>query len=114
MSPFLFGIDQDVIDQVHKEERVREHIAKYGLPASVAGSPSSPAVVADEADLSMHSDSESTHEETTIDQSVHGVSFINMHCWMGLGLRIPRVGCWIPGEPDGAGSGMRFEEVRGI
>ena len=65
MAPLLFGYGQDLMDRIHKEAIVKEHIAKYGIPASVAGSPSPPVVVADDADLSVHSDSESNHEETT-------------------------------------------------
>ena len=88
MSPFLFSMGQDAIDRVHKEEMVRQHIADYGIPASVTeitspGLPSSPAVVADEADLSVHSESESYHDEATIDQSVNGISFINLH-WASI------------------------------
>ena len=81
---------QEAIDRVHKEEMVRQQIAKYGLPVSVAGPPSSPAVVADEADLSVHSESESSHDETTINQSVNGVSFINLH-WASISTGISSI-----------------------
>ena len=70
MAPLLFGYGQDLIDRIHKEAIVKEHIGKYGVPGSTVTSTSSPVVVADDADLSVHSDSESNHEETTIDQSV--------------------------------------------
>ena len=87
MAPLLFGYGQDLIDRIHKEAVVKEHIDKYGVSGSAVASPSSPVVVADDADLSVHSDSESNHEETTIDQSVHGVSFIVMH-WASISTGI--------------------------
>ena len=95
MSPFLFSMGQETIDRIHQEEVVRQHIEKFGVPASVTGVsspglPSSPVVVADEADLSVHSDSESTHEEATIDQSVNGISFINLH-WASISTRISSI-----------------------
>ena len=83
MAPLLFGYGQDLIDQIHKEAMVEEYIAKHCIPGSASSTPSSPITItiADDADLSVHTDteSESVHEEKTIDQSVHGVSFINMH-----------------------------------
>ena len=90
MAPLLFGYGQDLIDRIYKEVIVKEHIDKYGVPGSTVTSPSSPVVVANDADLSVHSDSESNHEETTIDQSVHGVSFINMH-WASISTGISSI-----------------------
>ena len=80
MAPLLFGYGQDLIDRIHKEAMVKEHITKHSIPV----------VVADDADLSVHSESESIHEETTIDQSVHGVSFINIH-WASISMGISSV-----------------------
>ena len=95
MSPFLFSMGQDTINHIHREEIVRQHIEKFGVPASVTGvssrgQPSTLVVVADEADLSVHSDSESTHEEATIDQSVNGISFINLH-WASISTGISSI-----------------------
>ena len=86
---------QETIDRIHREEVVRQHIEQFGVPTSVTGVsspglPSSPVVVADEADLSVHSDSESTHEEATIDQSVNGISFINLH-WASISTGISSI-----------------------
>ena len=65
MSPFLLSMGQDTIDRIHREELVREHIEKFGIPPSVSGyAPrSNPTVVGDEADLSINSESESSHDE---------------------------------------------------
>ena len=47
---------QDTIDKVHREEIVRDHIEKYGIPPSVSRSAprSNPTVVGDDADLSIN------------------------------------------------------------
>ena len=67
---------QDTIDRINREEIAHQHVEKYGIPPSVTGVSSrgpatDPVVIADEADLSVNSASESTHEEATIDQSVN-------------------------------------------
>ena len=92
MSPFLFSMGQDTIDKIHREEVVRDHIEEYGIPPSVSGSAPrfDPTVVGDDADLSINSESESSHDETTIDQSVNGVSFINLH-WASISTGISSV-----------------------
>ena len=92
MSPFLFSMGQDTIDKIHREEVVRDHIEEYGIPPSVSGSAprSDPTVVGDDADLSINSESESTHDEATIDQSVNGISFINLH-WASISTGISSV-----------------------
>ena len=92
MAPLLFGYGQDLINQIHKEAMVKEYIAKHGIPGSASSTPSSPVVIADDADLSVHTETEyeSVHEETTIDQSVHGVSFINMH-WASISTGISSI-----------------------
>ena len=92
MSPFLFSMGQETIDRIHREEVVRDHIEKYGIPPSVSGSTprSDPTVVGDDADLSINSASESTHDEATIDQSVNGISFINLH-WASISTGISSV-----------------------
>ena len=89
MSPFLFGLGQDTIDRIHKEELVRAHIEEFGIPASVTGYQSvrDPTVVGDDADLSVNSVSESNSDEATIDQSVSGISFINLH-WASISTGI--------------------------
>ena len=89
MSPFLFSMGQDTIDRIHKEELVRAHIEEFGLPSSVTGSRSlqDPTVVGDDADLSVNSVSETNSDEATIDQSVNGISFINLH-WASISTGI--------------------------
>ena len=76
---------QETIDRIHREEVVRDHVEKYGIPPSVSGSRhlSDPTVVGDDADLSVNSASESNHDEATIDQSVNGISFVNLH-WASI------------------------------
>ena len=66
MSTFLFSMGQDTIEE-------------FGIPPSVTGysSRTNPTVVGDEADLSVNSASESSHEEATIDQSVNGISSVS-------------------------------------
>ena len=68
---------------------VRAHIEEYGLPPSVSGSHSlkDPTVVGDDADLSVNSVSETNSDEATIDQSVNGISFINLH-WASISTGI--------------------------
>ena len=88
MSPFLLSMGQDTIDQIHREDLVRQHVEQYGIPPSL--SRTNPTVVGDEADLSINSASESSHEEATIDQSVNGVSFINFH-WASISTGISSV-----------------------
>ena len=95
MSPFLLSMGQDTIDRIHREEIVRQHVEKFGIPPSVTGVSScgpapNPVVIADEADLSVNSASESTHEEATIDQSVNGISFINLH-WASISTGISSI-----------------------
>ena len=89
MSPFLFSMGQETIDRIHKEEMVRAHIEEFGLPPSVSGSHSlnDPTVVGDDADLSVNSVSETNSDEATIDQSVNGISFINLH-WASISTGI--------------------------
>ena len=92
MSPFLLNMGQDTIDRIHREELVRQHIEEFGIPQSVSGHAprSNPTVVGDEADLSINTDSESSHDEATIDQSVNGISFINLH-WASISTGISSV-----------------------
>ena len=80
MAPLLLSYGQDLIDEYHKQIMVKEYIAKHGVPGSAPSTPASPIVIMDDADLSVHTDteSESVHEETTIDQSVHGLSLIHI------------------------------------
>ena len=87
MAPFgLLGHGQHLVDEWNKQILVEECISKNGIP----GSASPPIVIADDADLSVHIDTETVNEETTIDQSVHGVSFINMH-WASISTGISSI-----------------------
>ena len=87
MAPFgLLGHGQHLVDEWNKKILVEECISKNGIP----GSASPPIVIADDADLSVHIDTETVNEETTIDQSVHGVSFINMH-WASISTGISSI-----------------------
>ena len=92
MSPFLFSMGQDTIDRIHREELVCQHVEEFGIPQSVSGHAprSNPTVVGDEADLSINTDSEYSHDEATIDQSVNGISFINLH-WASISTGISSV-----------------------
>ena len=83
MAPFgLLSYGQNVIDEINTQILVEEYIAKNGgPPGSTASTASPPIVIADDTNLSVNT--QNVHEETTIDQSNHGVSFTNMH-WASI------------------------------
>ena len=102
MAPLLLSYGQDLIDEYHKQIMVEEYIAKHGIPGSAPSTPASPIVIADDADLSVHTDteSESVHDETTIDP-ISSRRVIHQHALgkhfhrylFHLGRGYPRVHC---------------------
>ena len=70
-AQLLFG----VINDIKNQQIVEEYIAKNGHPGSFTAAP--PSVIADEADLSVNT--QTTNEDTNINQSNNGISFINLY-----------------------------------
>ena len=90
MAPFgLLSYGQNVIDEINTQILFEDYIAKNGVPpGSAVSTASPPIVIADDADLSVNM--QNVHKETTIDQSNHRVSFINMH-WASISTGISSI-----------------------